>query len=371
MNLFEGFFFAFAIQSAILALFLFLKKSSQKYQNRIWSIFLILFSLNLIYNVLYWVNSVSQYSIFLSWGYALLLSLYGPLFFFYIRSLISKRQITLKKDFYHFTPFLFVLINFIRYYILPLEEKTQVYLKGDVQNYTLASPFAVCFGLSIGLIFYSFLTYRMGLKKYWNDIEMKAWSNSAVIFFLVFALSWVIFYIITTSGLYTPEADYIISFAMVLMIGLTTYFGFFHSDVFNGKPLKKIFPAIKYKNSGLSKKVMIDLKEKLSDVITNEQLYLDCELKLIDLADKLNISRHHASQVINESYGVSFYAFINKLRIEEAEKILTDTKYKNLNITDIAFKCGFNNRVSFYNSFRKHVGMTPLDFRSMKMRAAS
>ncbi|MEM9076372.1 MAG: AraC family transcriptional regulator [Bacteroidota bacterium] len=211
----------------------------------------------------------------------------------------------------------------------------------------------------------------MGLKKYWNDIEMKAWSNSAVIFFLVFALSWVIFYIITTSGLYTPEADYIISFAMVLMIGLTTYFGFFHSDVFNGKPLKKIFPAIKYKNSGLSKKVMIDLKEKLSDVITNEQLYLDCELKLIDLADKLNISRHHASQVINESYGVSFYAFINKLRIEEAEKILTDTKYKNLNITDIAFKCGFNNRVSFYNSFRKHVGMTPLDFRSMKMRAAS
>ena len=53
-----------------------------------------------------------------------------------------------------------------------------------------------------------------------------------------------------------------------------------------------------------------------------QKLYLNHELRLDDIANMLNISRHHASQVINENFNMSFYDFINTYRIEEAKNKL-------------------------------------------------
>ena len=371
MNLIEGLFFAFSIQAIILAFFIVFKTSTQRYQNRIWALFLFLLALNFIYALLYWVNPTAESVVFFAKAYFLLMALYGPLFYFYIRKAVNKDPVQLKKDFYHFIPFVLTLINYIRFYLLPFEKKQSVYLNGLVDSYVFVSDFTSYLILTLILIGYAWLSYRLGRRKYENDLEMKMWLNLVVISFFLFGICRLVYFSVIWLDLYSLETDYVIGFSMVLFIGLTSYFGFVHADVFNGKSLKKVFPLVKYKNSGLSKKVMVDLKEKLADLIENEQLYLNCELKLTDLADKLNISRHHASQVINESFGVSFYAYINKLRVQEAEKLLKDESALDLNITDIAFKSGFNNRVSFYNSFRKHVGVTPLEFRNKKMAAAS
>ncbi|MEM8762673.1 MAG: helix-turn-helix transcriptional regulator [Bacteroidota bacterium] len=371
MNIIQGFFFAFTVQAVILAIILLFKKSTQRYQNRIWAIFLLLFALNLLYNVTYWIDPRSRPTIVFSWSWMLLLALYGPLFYFYVRSLVTGKRIVLKRDFFHFLPFVFVLLNFGSLFIQPFEIKRRVYATGAIMDYALVSDYIVYLVLSVGLLVYAWVCYRMGRTKYSDDPEMKAWLNSVVFSFFLFGLSWLIFYAIGLLNMYTIEADYVIGVAMVFMIALTSYFGYIHSDVFNGKPLKNVFSFVKYKNSGLSKQLLVDLREKLANTVQQEGLYLDCELKLTDLADKLNISRHHTSQVINESFGVSFYEYINSLRIQEAEKLLADEKSKHLNITDIAYKSGFNNRVSFYNSFKKHFGITPSEFRSKKMMAAS
>ncbi|MEO1012681.1 MAG: AraC family transcriptional regulator, partial [Bacteroidota bacterium] len=161
--------------------------------------------------------------------------------------------------------------------------------------------------------------------------------------------------------------DYIISFFMVALIGVTSYFGFNYYEVFHGKSLQKVFPLIKYQKSGLSKKVLEDLKRKLLDTMENKALHLDSELKLMDVANELKISRHHASQIINECFGMSFHEYINKYRIEEAEKLLMDKNASDLNITDIAYKSGFNNRMSFYNAFKKYIGITPSEYRNQNL----
>ncbi|MEO0508154.1 MAG: AraC family transcriptional regulator [Bacteroidota bacterium] len=254
---------------------------------------------------------------------------------------------------------------------MPFQEKKEVYFSGEIADYVWVSEYIVYPILSFGLLMYGWLAYRLGYQPYSQDTEMRTWLKATVAFFFVFGISWLAFYFIWIFNLYTIDADYVIGIAMVLGIALTSYFGYAHTDVFNGKPLKNVFPFVKYKNSGLSKQLLVDLKEKLANTVQQEGLYLDCELKLTDLASKLNISRHHTSQVINESFGVSFYEYINRLRIQEAEKLLADEKSKHLNITDIAYKSGFNNRVSFYNSFKKHFGITPSEFRSKKMMAAS
>ena len=90
--------------------------------------------------------------------------------------------------------------------------------------------------------------------------------------------------------------------------------------------------------------------------------YLKNNLRLNDMAQLLNVSRHHASQIINEHFNLSFFDFINKYRVEEAKTMLMEYKKDDLNINQIAYSVGFNNRASFYKAFKKFTHATPTDY---------
>ena len=51
------------------------------------------------------------------------------------------------------------------------------------------------------------------------------------------------------------------------------------------------------------------------------------------------------------------------LTAEHAKRLL---KNSNLNITDIAFDCGFNSSSQFTNIFKKYVSLTPKEYRNKK-----
>tara|TARA_E500000318_G_scaffold111076_1_gene128381 strand:- start:6248 stop:6637 length:390 start_codon:yes stop_codon:yes gene_type:complete len=119
----------------------------------------------------------------------------------------------------------------------------------------------------------------------------------------------------------------------------------------------------KYEKTGLSEAFSLELKNKLKHLMENEKLYLKHELKLDDIAELLDISRHHASQVINENFNRSFYEYINNYRIKEAKsKLCLNFENSSLSISEIAYQCGFNNRVSFYKAFKKITHITPKEF---------
>ncbi|MEC7770385.1 MAG: AraC family transcriptional regulator [Bacteroidota bacterium] len=119
----------------------------------------------------------------------------------------------------------------------------------------------------------------------------------------------------------------------------------------------------KYEKTGLSEAFSTELKTKLESLMENKKLYLNHDIRLDDIAELLNISRHHASQVINENFNVGFYDYINGYRIEEAKSILCSNFEKSSeSISDIAYRCGFNNRVSFYKAFKKITRITPKEY---------
>ncbi|NVN17500.1 helix-turn-helix domain-containing protein [Muricauda sp. HICW] len=119
----------------------------------------------------------------------------------------------------------------------------------------------------------------------------------------------------------------------------------------------------KYEKTGLSESFSLELKNKLELLMNEEKLYLNHELRLDDIAELLDISRHHASQVINENFNLSFYDFVNSYRIEEAKnRLCSDFENTSESISDIAYQCGFNNRVSFYKAFKKVTQVTPKEF---------
>ncbi len=94
----------------------------------------------------------------------------------------------------------------------------------------------------------------------------------------------------------------------------------------------------------------------------DEKIFLDNEINLTTVADKLGISIHDASYLINEVTGSNFYNFINRHRVEEAKKLLTSDKTNQLNMLGIGFESGFNSKTAFNTAFKKFVGISPSEY---------
>lgn len=97
--------------------------------------------------------------------------------------------------------------------------------------------------------------------------------------------------------------------------------------------------------------------DKLERVIHDEQLYKDPQLKLSDLAKKIQISSHQLSQLLNDNLGKSFSTYINEYRIKEACQLITTDD--RLTLEAIGYEVGFNSKSTFYTAFKKIKDTTP------------
>lgn len=366
MNFSETVILFFSFQALLLAL-LFLLKKEGKAANRLFAAFLFLFSFNLFYNVLFWSQFDTSLLISLLGTYYIPLSLYGALFFFYIRKIITLRKASW-KDGLHFIPFLLVVLQYSPYFFLSLDAKTAVVTSeiGQYQSMTLGIPYLYPF-LILTMASYGLYTYFTFVRYYKDDPELSLWLKTINLTFILFTLSHVVYCTLVLFSLVQLSYDYFITFFMILFIGLVCYFAFMHASIFNGATtMEKVIPFVKYKKTGLSKAFSLELKENLLELMDKEKPYCNPDIRLDTLANMLDVSRHHASQVINEHFSVSFFDFINEYRIREAERLLTSGK-TSLSINDIAYQSGFNNRVSFYKAFKKIEGTTPSKYRDHYM----
>jgi AraC-like DNA-binding protein len=109
--------------------------------------------------------------------------------------------------------------------------------------------------------------------------------------------------------------------------------------------------------------------EKLEKAITRQQLYKDPNLKLNDLAKKVNISAHQLSQLLNDNLGKSFSTYVNEYRINEACKLITTDSH--LTLEAIGYEVGFNSKSTFYTAFKKIKDTTPALFKESIEKIAS
>jgi AraC-like DNA-binding protein len=101
------------------------------------------------------------------------------------------------------------------------------------------------------------------------------------------------------------------------------------------------------------------LKERVASVIEHKKPYLDPSLNLQTLANEVGINTHELSLVLNQGFGMNFYAYINNLRTEEAVKLLASGDYGRGDMEAVAFRSGFNSRTTFYAAIRKLKQVTP------------
>lgn len=119
--------------------------------------------------------------------------------------------------------------------------------------------------------------------------------------------------------------------------------------------------ARKYVKSGLSEATIAQYRMRLVELMDEENVYLQPDLSLPQLAGMVRCSVNHLSQVINAEFGSSFFEYLNQHRIADAKLILSsDPKCHAL---DVALRVGFNSNSTFYSAFKKICHVTPAQFR--------
>ena len=107
--------------------------------------------------------------------------------------------------------------------------------------------------------------------------------------------------------------------------------------------------------------------EKLMErVMTAIHTHLkDSSLSVDMIAEEVGMSRVHLHRKMKEIIGQSPHDFIRQLRLEQAARLLATGE---MNISEVAYTCGFSNAASFSTTFKNSYGLTPTEYMEQKLR---
>ncbi|MCB0668015.1 MAG: AraC family transcriptional regulator [Saprospiraceae bacterium] len=351
----------FAFLGVLLFVLFFLKQKGDSWANRLLGLYTLLFSVELLNNTLRWSGAIEQpIFVHINLTHFPLWLLYGPLVYLYVRRVVTGVRFRI-YDLLFLIPPLVIIYLLFPFYRLNTMHKVEVVKSGRTFEFATFPPYAIW--IVIFLMFgYAFLTYfsfhsdkKVGFRE---NVWLRYFTGSYFGFCLAFAS----YIFLVRFGLMDPSYDYFIDILIVIFIAMLAFFGFVQPDVFAGRSIREMVPFIKYRKTGLTSGLSLKMKERLVRIMEDQELFLNSELRLNDLADALDLSRNHTSQVINEHFNLSFFDFVNSYRIDYAKKLLLRRINDRSTVAQIAFEAGFNNRASFYKAFRKFTGISPSDF---------
>jgi AraC-like DNA-binding protein len=279
----------------------------------------------------------------------------GPLLYLYIESLLKVNFSLRKQDWLHALPFVIAMIfsilifrHYEVFHIWLFPER--IYFTAFILIQNMAYCIATFRILHLnGLTFKSFLSYI--------DDSKLAW----VLFFIcgyiiLWSVQFQIFIIwdVLQSASWCPYGMGLYFSSGFLLFNAMVYIGLKRPETF--------YQTKKYKGSYLKSSEKEQYQKKLISLMHQEKLYLNPNLSLMEIAQKLDILPRYASQIINETFQYNFYDFVNKYRIEESKRLLSQQD-QSLNIIGIALDVGFNSKSTFNTAFKKHTGITPKEFK--------
>ena len=119
----------------------------------------------------------------------------------------------------------------------------------------------------------------------------------------------------------------------------------------------------RYAKSGLGAQQMDEFKQRLTGLMEEQSIYLRPDLTLPELAEMLECSVNHLSQVINAGFGMSFFDYLNHHRVKDAMSLLHPDAAAANTVLNVALQVGFNSTSTFYVAFKKVTGQTPAQYR--------
>ena len=347
LNIYLILFLFASVQGLLLSVYLLIKNLKSNQHNIFLAAFIFVFSLMIFDNIIYWTKSYEEFHYFINLSRPFIF-LFGPLLYFFQ---LRRSNIKWAKFFFHAIPFLIHFLVKLPFYLLGADEKVIFMMTAKEQSwiyylYPILS--------SISLLGYNILIY----KQY--DYESVSENKLDTITFYAFSIhtiTYLLYYILVYTISFKVEYDYALSFISSSMIYFVAYYSFLSPEQKEKK---------KYERSLLKEHDAKNLAQKLETIMINQKPFLNSELRLTDLASKLDVTVNHLSQLINSYFGKSFADYINRYRVDEAKKIIKNKL--NLTLLAIAYDSGFNNKTSFNHYFKKNTGISPSEFRKQLSR---
>ena len=380
------------LAGVVLALFfisLILSKKNKHIRDYLLTFFISLLGTYLL------IKYVFQYDLYVSYPVIVYLDiaywvLLGPTL--YVYALVSTRgenQLRLRY-LYTLIPALLVFICFSKYIF-----GTATDLFNEEEKLSIVASIGVYIWLYNSLIFYILtiivlIKHQRRIKDHYSyakkvDLRWLYYLTTGFGVFILFIISRGIIYNIF--GWEYPFGNYRISLGVVFIyIFGIGFYGYRQGGIFDSYNIHNLH-SIKqeriqevrsdeesnhqsYQKSGLNKEEALTILENLKSLMLADQPYLDSQLHLASLAEKVEVSTHKLSQVINEYLNKNFFDFVNDYRIDKVKELLSDPANNRFKILSLAYDSGFSSKSTFYNLFKKTEGTTPAEFRQRKQRKA-
>ncbi len=324
--------------------------------------------------------------------------LIGPVILMYVQSLLNPTFKFTKKHFLHFLPgILFIIWNIIVAVTDRIVLKDYYLMDGD------NDPDFEIWYVAISLV--SILFYLVQCIKYYNnyrkfivqelsfaDTVTFIWVRNFLIAFFIYFLSSLIIGVLNLLGVGLNYSDtwwYYLLFALLFYyIAITGYTNSIENKVKFELDFLKYQMPFQLTNSTTvtedasfeiinnsqatndyiatttspNNQQIIQLKEKVYEVVVTQKKYQNPNLTLTDLAKDLQTNPSLLSKVINQSFAMNFNDFVNFYRVEEVKNKLQNTANANLTIMSMAYDAGFNSKATFNRAFKKLTGKNPKEF---------
>ncbi|MDC8006382.1 helix-turn-helix transcriptional regulator [Aureisphaera galaxeae] len=327
-----------AFNGILLSIYLLVNARRKAFTNYFLGFLLLVLSIRILKSVFFYFNR-DLAGVFIQIGLSACI-LIGPFLYLYFK---SQKGSSTQKWYWHILSFLVGIT--VLGIVYPYVEHRPMWRRWIVK------------GIYLQWLVYIILTFKFAkhLFKKKNGTNgkqpnMNVWLRSIYIGVVV------IWFAHATSA-YSSYIVGALSFTFILYLIVLLF-------IFKGKKNSTFFATReKYKNKDIDDTTLGLIEEKIS-LIKEKELFTDPNLTLADVAKELNVSVHVLSQFLNKNLGKSFSTFINELRIEKAKELLVSNN--NFTIEALGYESGFNSKSTFYTSFKKMTGQSPLEYQKAR-----
>lgn len=230
--------------------------------------------------------------------------------------------------------------------------------------------FLWCFAWAIIFVGYiKMKRYLSYVRREYSNIDKidVSWLRPVFIFAVVGQLAWLF------TSLYASIATDIVYYVSIIILWLLVlhYSWDFHpivikaesepSEIFEGNVITKETPLTNTSDNTSEKITSPIAQGKLEQLVEEQQLYLQPNLTLQELARVLGSNRTYVSNYLSQMIGLTFYDYINQLRIERSAIPLMN-EHPEYTFEYVARQSGFASMSTFRRAFAKHTGKTPSQF---------
>ncbi len=313
--------------------------------------------------------------------------LIAPCSYLYVRAVLFNEKKFQKSDLIHLIPFVIVFINYIPFYLLPVNEKVTVIQNSlnywpDTFKYQagfLPENFSILFRLILAIIY---------LVLQWNLIlsYKKVHKESSIQIQISNVLKWLKLFTITSTVIFFGIIGFMLTVfflpsyynndLLMQIPSLLVSVGFFvmaaylltHPEILSGLPFvkyKEVPSDVMKDKSYMLPFINEDYKlemEKIVHFFESEKPFLNKELNINQVSVALEIPSRELSFIINNHFGQRFTDFLNKYRIEHITNKINKEYLSNFTIEAIASEAGFASKSTFNLAFKKYHQCTPTEY---------